>query len=48
MALPASRSTSWRCGVKVFLAVNPSNPTAVGMDAQAVERIGAIVRDGQS
>jgi aspartate 4-decarboxylase len=30
--------------VKVFLAVNPSNPTAVGMDADTVERIGGIVR----
>jgi aspartate 4-decarboxylase len=31
--------------VKVFLAVNPSNPTAVAMDAATVERIGQIVRD---
>jgi aspartate 4-decarboxylase len=31
--------------VKLFLAVNPSNPTAVAMDAATVERIGQIVRD---
>lgn len=31
--------------VKVFLAVNPSNPTAVGMDAATFERIGQIVRE---
>ena len=31
--------------VKAFLAVNPSNPTAVAMDAGTVERIGRIVRE---
>lgn len=31
--------------VKAFLVVNPSNPTAVAMDAETVERIGQIVRD---
>jgi aspartate 4-decarboxylase len=31
--------------VKAFLAVNPSNPTAVAIDAATVERIGAIVRE---
>ena len=30
--------------VKAFLAVNPSNPAAVAMDAATLERIGAIVR----
>ncbi|UCG96050.1 MAG: bifunctional aspartate transaminase/aspartate 4-decarboxylase [Burkholderiales bacterium] len=30
--------------VKAFLAVNPSNPTAVAMDAATVARIGEIVR----
>ena len=43
---PASEIDKLRdAGVKVFLAVNPSNPTAVGMDAQAVERLGTIVRE---
>lgn len=31
--------------VKAFLAVNPSNPTAVAMGADTLERIGAIVRE---
>jgi len=31
--------------VKVFLAVNPSNPTAVAMDAETLDQIGQIVRD---
>jgi len=31
--------------VKAFLAVNPSNPTAVAMDPATVARIGEIVRD---
>ena len=31
--------------VKAFLAVNPSNPTAVAMDAATVARIGEIVRE---
>jgi aspartate 4-decarboxylase len=31
--------------VKVFLAVNPSNPTAVAMDAETVRHIGQIVQD---
>jgi len=31
--------------VKAFLAVNPSNPTAVAMDPAAVARIGEIVRE---
>jgi len=31
--------------VKAFLAVNPSNPTAVAMDEASVARIGEIVRD---
>lgn len=31
--------------VKAFLAVNPSNPTAVAMDAATLERIAAIVRE---
>ncbi len=31
--------------VKAFLAVNPSNPTAVAMDPATVARIGQIVRD---
>ena len=31
--------------VKVFLAVNPSNPTAVGIDPATVARIGQIVRE---
>jgi aspartate 4-decarboxylase len=31
--------------VKAFLAVNPSNPTAMAMDAATLERIGAIVRE---
>jgi len=31
--------------VKAFLAVNPSNPTAVAMDPATVARIGAVVRD---
>lgn len=31
--------------VKVFLAVNPSNPTAVAMDDATVEHIGRIVRE---
>ncbi len=30
--------------VKAFLAVNPSNPTAVAMDAATIARIGEIVR----
>ena len=30
--------------VKAFLAVNPSNPTAVAMEASTLERIGGIVR----
>jgi aspartate 4-decarboxylase len=31
--------------VKAFLAVNPSNPTAVAMDAETLEHIGRIVQD---
>lgn len=31
--------------VKAFLAVNPSNPTAVAMDAAALAQIGEIVRE---
>jgi aspartate 4-decarboxylase len=31
--------------VKALLAVNPSNPAAVAMDAATLERIGAIVRE---
>jgi aspartate 4-decarboxylase len=31
--------------VKAFLAVNPSNPTAVAMDASALARIGEIARE---
>lgn len=31
--------------VRIFLAVNPSNPTAVAMDAETVEHIGRIVRE---
>lgn len=31
--------------VRAFLAVNPSNPTAVAMDAATVARIGAIARE---
>jgi len=31
--------------IKAFLAVNPSNPTAVGMDPATVARIGQIVRE---
>jgi len=31
--------------VKAFLAVNPSNPTAVAMDEASITRIGEIVRD---
>jgi aspartate 4-decarboxylase len=31
--------------VKMFLAVNPSNPTAVAMDAATVAQIGQIVRE---
>ena len=31
--------------IKAFLAVNPSNPTAVAIDAEAAERIGRIVRE---
>lgn len=31
--------------VKLFLAVNPSNPTAVAMDGETMARIGQIVRD---
>ena len=31
--------------VKAFLAVNPSNPTAIAMDADTVARIGRIVRE---
>ena len=31
--------------VKAFLAVNPSNPTAVAMDPETVERIAAIARE---
>jgi aspartate 4-decarboxylase len=31
--------------VKAFLAVNPSNPTAVAMDTATVARIGAIARE---
>ena len=31
--------------IKAFLAVNPSNPTAVAMDAQTLARIAGIVRD---
>ncbi len=31
--------------IKAFLLVNPSNPTAVAMDAAAVARIGAILRE---
>jgi aspartate 4-decarboxylase len=31
--------------VRAFLAVNPSNPTAVAMDAATVARIGEIVRE---
>jgi len=31
--------------VKMFLTVNPSNPTAVAMDQATVEHIGRIVRD---
>ena len=31
--------------VKAFLAVHPSNPTAVAMDAATLERIGEIVRE---
>lgn len=31
--------------IKLFLAVNPSNPTAVAMDGDTIERIGAIVRE---
>jgi aspartate 4-decarboxylase len=31
--------------VKVFLAVNPSNPTAVAMDPATVARVGEIVRE---
>lgn len=31
--------------IKAFLAVNPSNPTAVAMDEETLERIGAIVRE---
>ncbi len=31
--------------VKMFLAVNPSNPTAVAMDRATVEHIGRIARD---
>ena len=30
--------------VKVFMAVNPSNPTALAMDRETLEHIGAIVR----
>jgi aspartate 4-decarboxylase len=31
--------------VRAFLAVNPSNPTAVAMDTATLERIGGIVRE---
>jgi aspartate 4-decarboxylase len=31
--------------IKAFLAVNPSNPTAVAMDGDTLERIGSIVRE---
>jgi aspartate 4-decarboxylase len=31
--------------VRVFMAVNPANPTAVAMDAATVEHIGRIVRE---